>query len=131
MEGHQLPSGSELAHFTQPDGTTIKTLELSREFFKEDEHGVEVFARAVTALNDEDGMIPDEDTTNFLYFVQVHNTYKFFDSMAINLSKEVSFILSSMLVCFFADACLLVAWLSPHRAFLGKAGLAGGIQETQ
>ena len=60
MEGFQLPSGTELAHFTQPDGTIIKTLELSRDFFEEDEHGVEVFARAVNALNDEDGMILDE-----------------------------------------------------------------------
>ena len=50
--------------------TTIKTLELSREFFEEDGHGVEAFARAVTALNDEDGMILDEATTSFLYLVQ-------------------------------------------------------------
>ena len=81
----------------ESDGTTVKTLELSREFFEEDEQGVEVFAKAVTALNDEDGMILDEDTTNFLYLVQVHNTYKFFDSMAIKIRKEVISILSSML----------------------------------
>ena len=76
MEGHQLPPGSELAFFTQPDGTTIKTLELTGAFFEEDEQGVEVFARAVTALNDEDGMILDETAISFLYLVQVHNIYK-------------------------------------------------------
>ena len=117
MEGLQLPSGSELAHFTQPDSTTIKTLELSRDFFEEDEHGVEVFAGAVITLNDEDGIILDEDITNFLYLVQVHNTYKFFDSMAINVRKEVIFILSSLLKCFVADVYLPIAWRPPHHAF--------------
>ena len=111
----------KLAHNTQPDGTTVKTLELSRELFEEDEHSVEVFARAVAALNDEEGLILDEDITTFLYLVQVHNTYKFFDSMAIKLRKEVIFILFSWLKCFVANMCLPVAWLPPDQAFLGIA----------
>ena len=88
-------------------------------------------ARTVTALNDEDGMILDEATTNFLYLVQVHNVYNFFDSMAIKLRKEVIFILFSMLKCFVADFFLPVAWLPTHQAFLGKAGLPTGIPKTQ
>ena len=47
--------------------------------------------------------------------------------MAIKLRKEVKSILFSMLKCLVADVYLPVAWLPPRQAFLGKAGLTGGL----
>lgn len=67
MAGLKLPSGSELCFFTQSDGMTIKTLELSESYFDENEQGAEEFSRVVTGMNDEDGVVLDECTTNFLY----------------------------------------------------------------
>lgn len=55
MGGLKLPSGSELGFFTQSDGTTIKTLQLSESFFDVSEQGAEEFSRVVTERNDEDG----------------------------------------------------------------------------
>ena len=97
----KLPFGCDLCFFAQSDGTKIKTLELSRAYFDEYEQGVEEFSRAVTGLNDENGIVLDECTTNFLYLIQVHKKYPIFDSMAMKLREEVIPALYSTLETLF------------------------------
>ena len=104
MAGLRLPPGSELGHFIQANGNTVKTLDLEMSYFDEYEQSIEEFARAVTSLNDEDGIILDESTTNFLYLTQVHNVYSFFDTMAYKLRSEVT----SLSVLLFEELSPLV-----------------------
>ncbi|CAD6586112.1 MAG: hypothetical protein ASARMPREDX12_002271 [Alectoria sarmentosa] len=110
----KLPFGCDLCFFAQSDGTKIKTLELSRAYFDEYEQGVEEFSRAVTGLNDENGIVLDECTTNFLYLIQVHKKYPIFDSMAMKLREEST-----------------SAGLSASQAFLGEPQFSRRVQMTQ